>query len=188
MADDITVKIHGIEEAIATLRGLPDKLRRRALRNALAAGARIVREAARQAAPVISASAFAVRKGYRKVGTIRDSITVRTSKQARKAGDVGVFVNVRPAKKGKRGSKNPNDPFYWRFLEFGWTPANRSHGRGKAGIRARRKLSRAGAKPDQPGRKFLKAGADVLNAALEAFKAAIGPQLAKLNRNPKDPL
>jgi HK97 gp10 family phage protein len=74
---------------------------------------------------------------------VRDAIRVRTSKTARKAGDVGVFVNVKPlpgnkyksftkenlfrgtvrgyalVKKTERGANNPNDPFYWRFLEFG---------------------------------------------------------------------
>jgi HK97 gp10 family phage protein len=56
---------------------------------------------------------------YRKPGTVKQAIRVRTSKADRRAGDVGVFVNVRPAKAGQRGAKNPNDPFYWRWLEFG---------------------------------------------------------------------
>lgn len=171
MAGD--VRISGLDDAIAALKGLPDKLRRRALRNALAAGARIVRDAARQAAPVISSADPAVQKGWRKPGTVKRAITVRTSKQARREGNVGVFVNVRPAKgaafrKGRlvrasqRGARNPSDPFYWRFLEFG--------------------TRRARPAP------FMRPAASALQAALEAFKAAIGPQLAKLNRNPKDPL
>mgnify|MGYP000561918945 CR=1 FL=1 len=32
---------------------------------------------------------------------------------------MGVFVNVKPAKSANRGARNPNDPFYWSFLEFG---------------------------------------------------------------------
>lgn len=186
MAGDMTVKIDGLEEAKAMLRSIPTKLRKRALRNALAAGARVVRDAARKSAPVISPSATAVAKGYRNPGTVRDAIVVRTSKKARKAGDVGVFVNVRPAKGAKykttttkgllggkrrtrtlvrssqRGAKVPTDPFYWRFLEFG--------------------TKRARPFP------FLKSAAGALDQALQAFKAALLPQLARLNNNPKDPL
>jgi HK97 gp10 family phage protein len=77
-----------------------------------------VRNAARRSAPVLRAGT-ALKAPYRKPGTVRDAIRVRTSKADRKAGDVGVFVNVRPAKAGARGAKNPNDPFYWRWLEFG---------------------------------------------------------------------
>lgn len=169
MADEV---IHGLEEAQATLRGLPDKLRRRALRNALSAGARLVRDAAKQAAPVISPAHPSVLKGWRKPGTVKRALAVRTSKAARRAGDVGVFVNVRPApgarvRAGKavasqRGAKSPNDPFYWRFLQFG--------------------TKHLRAVP------FLGAGVARLRDALQAFQAALGPQLAKLNRNPKDTL
>lgn len=186
MAGDVTVKIQGLDELKALLQGLPAKLRRRALRNALAAGARIVRDAARQRTPVINAGSPAVAKGHRKPGTVRDAIVVRTSKQATKAGDVGVFVNVRPAKGAKfrtttrsvlgiakikqrhvvratqRGAKSPKDPFYWRFLEFG--------------TKRSREFS------------FLRPAAAKLSAALEKFKAVLGPQIAKLNTNPKAPL
>ncbi len=162
--------LEGLDAAIATIRGLPDKLRKRALRNALAAGARIVRDTAKQAAPVLSASDPAVIKGWRKPGTLRKAIMVRTSKLARRAGNVGVFVNVRPAKGAKfsggrqvrasqRGAKSPNDPFYWRFVEFGTKRA--------------------------APRKFLTTGAAKLGAALDAFKQAIGPALAKINANSK---
>lgn len=153
--------ITGIPDLKAALAGIVPKLRVRALRNALAAGARVVQAAARQRTPVISASALAVRKGYRKPGTVRKAISVRTSKLARRTGDVGVFVNVRPAKKGARGAKNPGDPFYWRFLEFGARGGRRAYG-------------------------FLKEGGNRLPQALQTFLKAIGPQINKLNR-PKAP-
>ena len=162
--------ITGLTEAIATLKALPDKLRKRALRNALAAGARLVRDAAKAEAPVLSANDPAVRKGWRKPGTLRKAIALRTSKVSRKRGAVGVFVNVRPAKgvkfkggkqvKGsQRGAKNPSDPYYWRFVEFGTKRAKE--------------------------RKFLREGAQQLGRALEAFKAAMSVALAKINANPK---
>ena len=149
----ISAKVNGIPELKAALAGLVPKLRRQALRNALAAGARVVRDEARRRAPVLQPT---LRAPYRKPGTVRKAVLVRTSKTARRAGDVGVFVNVRPAKRGQRGAKNPNDPFYWRFLEFG--------------------TKKMAARP------FLQAGARKLADALEAFKRVIGPQIDKMNR------
>lgn len=186
MAGDFQVKIDGLDELRANLRALPAKLRKRALRNALAAGARLVRDAARARAPVLSSSAKAVQQGFRSSGLVRKSIVVRTSKASTRAGDVGVFVNVRPAKGAKfrtvtrrafglvkvrtrtqtrassRGAKSPTDPFYWRFLEFGTKRARQF--------------------------KFLGGAVSQLSAALAKFKATLAPQIARLNRNPKEPL
>ena len=175
--------VTGIPDLRAALSSLPAKLRVRALRNALAAGARVVQGAARAATPSISASALPVRLGYRKPGTVKKAISVRTSRVARQAGNVGVFVNVRPAKgaafrtstrnvlgfklrsktlkrASQRGAKSPNDPFYWRFLEFG-TKNMRPFG-------------------------FLQRGAQQLPRALAVFNAKIVPLIEKLNR-PKAP-
>lgn len=157
----ISAKVVGIPDLKEALAGIAPKLRVRALRNALAAGARIVQKAARSAAPVISPSALPVRKGYRKPGTVRKAISVRTSKAARRAGDVGVFVNVRPAKKGARGSKSPNDPFYWRWINYGTKHVRRPF-------------------------KFMERGAAMLPQALPVFLAKIGPAIEKLNK-PKAP-
>lgn len=135
--------IEGLDHLLAQLKALPKAMRTRVLRNALAAGARPVRDRAKRAAPVLSA-ASAKAAPYRKPGTVRDAISVRTSKAAKQAGNVGVFVNVRPAKgatyrtetlrsrllgvkvkrstlksASQRGAKSRNDPFYWRFIHFG---------------------------------------------------------------------
>jgi HK97 gp10 family phage protein len=156
----IQVKVSGLPDLREALRSIPDKLRKRALRTALAAGGRVVRGAARQAAPIIPAAALPVRRGIRKPGTMRDAISVRTSKLSTRRGDVGVYVNVRPAKRGARGAKNPNDPYYWRWIEFGTKFA--------------------------APRPFLQEGAKKLGEALQVFIAKIGPQIAKLNK-PKAP-
>lgn len=166
MAADVQVRLTGVEEMTRRLQSLVPKLRVRALRNALAAGARVVRDEARRRAPVLQTStpsgASALRRGVRKPGTVRDAIVVRTSKVARRAGDVGVFVNVRPARgatrtrASQRGAKNPNDPYYWRFLEFGWDRKPQGYG-------------------------FLQAGAQRLGEALRRFQATLGPQLAKFD-------
>ena len=184
--DGVFAKVEGLPDLRAELQGLPAKLKVRALRNALAAGAREVQKAARAATPVISASDPMVRKGYRKPGTVRQAIRVRTSKRDRREGNVGVFVNVRPAagakyktrtatalggllkardrvmvKASQRGAKSPNDPYFWRFIEFGTKTGTRAYG-------------------------FLQKGADALPRALEVFVKKIGPAIQKLNR-PKAP-
>lgn len=176
----IEAKVTGIPDLRAALRGIVPKLRVRALRNALAAGARVVQRAARDATPVINAASLPVRLGYRKPGTVRQAISVRTSKTARAAGNVGVFVNVRPAKGARfkttrgafglkvrrqvrasqRGAKSPNDPFYWRFLQFGTKHARAFN--------------------------FLERGAQQLPQALQVFLAKIVPAIEKLNQ-PKAP-
>lgn len=109
-----TQQIQGFDDLAAKLREIPKALRKRVLRNSLAAGARLVRDSARASAPVLQSAAL-----YRTRGTVKKAISVRTSKVARRSGDVGVFVNVRPAKSGARGAKSKTDPYYWRWLQFG---------------------------------------------------------------------
>ena len=162
---EITAKVVGIADFREALMSIPNKLRRRALRNALAKGARIVRDAIKPNVPVLSGN---MKAPYRKPGTVRDAIAVRTSKRDTAAGDVGVFVNVRPAKGSNVGGKNPNDPFFWRFINF-------SH-RSRAGNLI-------------PGKHFLEKGAGVLDQALAAFEADLGPQIQRLEASHgKDPL
>ena len=117
MAGEV-VRIEGLDELKRKLAEIPRAMRKRVLRNALAAGAREVRDVAKRNAPVMTLGT-SLKAPYRKPGTVKQAIRVRTSKADRKAGDVGVFVNVKPAKAGQRGAKSPNDPFYWRWLEFG---------------------------------------------------------------------
>ena len=180
----IGATVRGIPELKAALAAIPDKLRRRALRNALAAGAREVQRTARTAAPVLQ---LAQQSPRRQSGTLRKAISVRTSKLARKRGDVGVFVNVKPAPKGQRGAKNPRDPFYWRWVEFGWNPPRSSDGRGAAGKKARRQLLRQGGAKRVPGVGFLQAGARRLGEALQIFIRQVGPAIAKLNNKGQTP-
>lgn len=149
--------VHGIPDLKLALAQIAPKLQYRALRNALAASARVVRDEAKRLTPVLQVPVRT--KGgvvKREPGTVRKALSVRTSKNNKRAGNVGVFVNVRPAKRGSRGTNNPRDPFYWRWLEFG----------------ARH----------MPGRSFLQGAASKLPESLEVFKAKIGPQIAKLNK------
>ena len=180
MAGD-TSRWTGIPDLRQALADIPEKLRKRALRNALAAGGRVVRDAAKASAPVLQTSA-----PYRTPGTVRGAISVRTSKQARRAGDVGVFVNVRPAKGGAKGAKTGKDPFFWRWQEFGWTPFSGPR-KGKAGAlnKRERRRARASGKAGSvqiPGRKFLSNAASKLPQALQVFIAKIVPAIQKLNQ------
>jgi HK97 gp10 family phage protein len=151
----IKATVTGIPDLKAALAGVVPELRRRVLRNALGAAARVIRDDARRRAPVLSPT---VNAPYRIPGTVRKAIVVRTSKESRRAGNVGVFVNVRPAKKGQRGAKSKTDPFYWRFIEFGT------------------KFFKPGS-----GVQFLQRAADKLPQALQVFISQVGPQIAKLN-------
>lgn len=174
------VRIEGLDELKRKLAEVPKALRKRVLRNALAAGAREVRDVAKRNAPVMTLGT-SLKAPYRKPGTVRDAISVRTSKADRKAGDVGVFVNVRPlkgnkwkretrqtffggkvtsyklVKKSERGAKNPNDPYYWRWLEFGT-----------------RKMA---------ARPFLRPAASALPKALAIFEARIAKWINETDRS-----
>lgn len=164
MPDD--TEIHGVEEIVALTKQIPLDMRKGFLRNALAAGARILRDDAKKNAPVLNTTVAV--KG-RKSGTVRDALAVRTSKQAKAAGDVGVFVNVKPAKGASRGANNPNDPFYWQWLEFG-RKARAASGTTRAvgAIAPKRFLSNSAAKFPE---------------ALAVVEASLRKQMAKYEKN-----
>lgn len=168
-----TQQIRGFDDLAAKLREIPKAMRKRVLRNALAAGGRLVRDKAKADAPVLQGSV-----PYRTPGLLKKSIVVRTSKRDRRAGDVGVFVNVKPAPGAKyktrtsrflgvkikervqtrtsqRGAKSKTDPFYWRFVNFG--------------------TKKMAARP------FLTNAASRLPAALAVFQAQVGKWVAKTN-------
>lgn len=202
MAGEV-VKVQGLDELLAKLREIPVKLRSRYLRNWLASGARIVQREAKAKTPVLSV-ANAKKAPYRKPGTVRDAIRVRTSKRDRKTGDVGVFVNVKPLSKGAirsfkaggggSGFKNPNDPYYWRWLNWGRESRVGEAARERVarvkrviggvrtivvkGVRARGAKRAVG-----PMRafKFLEAGAAKLPDALRAFEAAAAKWFDKVD-------
>ena len=155
MAGEV-VRIEGLDELKRKLAEVPKAMRKRVLRTALAAGAREVRDVAKRNAPVMTLGT-SLKAPYRKPGTVKQAIRVRTSKADRRAGDVGVFVNVRPAKAGQRGAKNPNDPFYWRFLEFGTKK--------------------------MPARPFLQRATSALPKALTIFQERIAKWINETNRS-----
>lgn len=133
--DTVEIRVQGLEQAIRALQELPNTLRRRVLTKAVRAAAEEFKLRAQAAVPVLAQATL-----YRNPGTLKRAIKVRTSKRDRRDGNVGAFVNVKllPGAKYKtirdargkaigrtlkkaseRSAKNPNDPFYWRFVEFG---------------------------------------------------------------------
>lgn len=153
------ITFKGIESVKKALEGIPNRLRRKLLRNALAAGGRVFRDEARRLTPVLASPVVLRGKGVvRMPGTLRKAIVVRTSRRAAKSGDVGVFVNVRPAKGHVRGARSPFDPYYWRFVDFGTVKFRgvrmfeRSVGKaGEALRRIEKGLSKALARFNTPG-------------------------------------
>jgi HK97 gp10 family phage protein len=184
MAASVQFRVQGIAELRRELLSIAPRLRRRALRNALAAGARVFRDEARRRAPVLKlstiagASAFA--RGVRKPGTLKRAISVRTSKLSTRRGDVGVFVNVKPLKGG--GAKNPNDPYYWRWVEFGWNPASGSTTKAQRRyLNKRFSAFRKAGNTVKPGAAFLRGAVAKQGEALRRVEQTLGPQLRRLN-------
>lgn len=184
----VTVKVNGLQELRAALQGLAPKLRKRALRQALAAGARIIRDEARRRAPRLKASTYsgasALRRGVRAVGTLQKAITVRTSKINTREGNVGVFVNVRPLRNSGAngpGAKNPKDPYYWRWQEFGWKPKSGPRTTVRR-IALRVRGQRSAPATAKPGARFLQLSVGKQGEALRQFELSLGPQILKLNQ------
>lgn len=174
----IESRLTGLDDLERALRELPESIRRRKLRAALAAGGRIVRDAAKGAAPVLRR---AVR--HRTPGLLRDRVAVRTSKRdAATAGQVGIFINVRPAKGAARGANSKGDPYYWRFVEFGRragvTKRRQAGGVVSTGLLNRRRTVRVGA---MPAAGFLARSSAQLPAALAASERSLGRQIKALN-------
>ena len=161
MADGVTVKLEGVDALNKALADATKQIRTKAVRSALRKAGQVISKEAKQAAPVLSAPTKT-----RKPGTVKKAIAVRASKFARQAGNEGVFINVRPLRGsrqkalGKAGAKNPNDPFYWRFLEFGTVK-----------MKARPFLSPAA---ESKG-----------NEAIKTFMDSVIPQIEKLNNKAK---
>lgn len=162
MADGLIVKLDGVEDLKRALSEAAADIRKKAVRGALREAGKVIQGAARATAPVLL-----VATPTRKPGTVRRNIVVRASKFARQAGNEGVYINVRGirgrarvARLGRAGANNPNDPFYWRFLELG--------------------TKKMAARP------FLQpAAASKGDEAISKFMQSVVPQIEKLNRRKK---
>ena len=182
MADSIEIKLQGVDELVSALRASPEKIRRLAVRGALRKAGRVIATAAKAAAPVLK-----MPTKTRRPGTVKRAIRVGVSKFARRGGDEGVFIGVRPLtgarqqKLGKAGPTNPNDPYYWRYVEFG-TPPHVIKGVGGKRLGLAPSYPRVVSHPGTKGAGFM------ASAAREKGQEAVGvfmreaiPQIEKLN-------
>lgn len=151
----MAVEVKGLDELKRKFAEIPKAMRSRVLRNALSAGARLVRDEAKRNAPLLQ---NIMKAPHRTRGTVKAAIRVRNSKADRRDGNVGVFVNVKPLKRG--GAKNPRDPYYWRWLEFGWKTTKG------------RKIA---------GKEFMQKGAKKLGNALTVFETSIAKWMNGIN-------
>lgn len=114
-------EVKGLRELGLKLRELGDKVERQIADAALRQAANVIRDDARQKAPVL-----AIPTKYRKPGVVKRAIVSkkgRAPKGQRKMvvgvrGLTGAAIRKFKAS-GGAAAQNPNDPFYWYFLERG---------------------------------------------------------------------
>ena len=110
-------EIEGLADLKRSLADLTSDLKRKVVRAGLRDAAAPIAKQARANAPVLKKD-----HPYRLPGTLKKSIITKASKQFNgRNGEIGVYVAVRKRKGlgGKASARNPFDPFYWRFQEFG---------------------------------------------------------------------
>lgn len=187
MADGLDVKVSGIADFKAAITALVADMRRKVVRAALRDAARPVIRAAQNNAPVLR-----VPKRNRRPGTLKRNIKVFASKVKNgRNGVLGVFIKVRASKAalkkgGGAGAKNPNDPYYWLFQEFGFTATGRRRLRGGSRRRdlVRNALISSGRARRIEGRHFLQRGFQQgQGEALAIFQRRIGERIAAANQN-----
>lgn len=112
------VHVQGLKELSQALKALPENIARNVLRGAVNAGARLVREEARQKAPVMQEAV----PNHQPPGTLKRSIVSTFVRELSNLQQVTYFVAVRQGKRyrhqGKAGTLS-QDAYYWRFVEFG---------------------------------------------------------------------
>jgi HK97 gp10 family phage protein len=173
MSDAVTVKIN-LGQFRRELADLGLKVERRVTTNAVRAAARVYRDAAKGGAPRLRKP-----DPRRIAGALAAAVSIFRARNAQR-GTVTYSVGVRASKAAKgRGA----DPFYWRFLEAGWTP--RGRGQALTGGRNRKSLERSRARA--AGGRFVQypflapAFQRSSSAALAAFERRFDSDLAALN-------
>lgn len=113
----MAVEVHGLKELADALRALPAELASKnggPLAKSLRAAGNLIRDEAKRRAPVLEGESK-----YRKPGTVRDAIRTRRDRIQAPGAAETFEVYVKQAKGAKRGTFSKDDPFYWRFVEFG---------------------------------------------------------------------
>lgn len=128
MADGLktSMRIEGLDELRRAMQNLPERMQKNVLSKAVNAGALIIRDDARVRVPILK-----IPDPRRIAGLLRRM--VRSTRGVRRGTEASAFVSVRRLTKGairkfkrltgKSGAQNPNDAWYWRFVEFGTSKA-----------------------------------------------------------------
>lgn len=115
-------EVKGLSDVLTRMARQEQKMRIRTIRKAAVIGANDIRDEAKRIAPVLQ-----VPTKNRTRGTVKAALRSKGRVQPDKSYEVTVWVKglSKDAKakfkseSGLAGSKNPKDPFYWWFLEFG---------------------------------------------------------------------
>ena len=99
----LSAKVEGLAELNRTLRGFGFELATRAVNGAVAAGGRVIRDAAKEKAPI-------------RTGTLRRAFYVKRVPELSSAWLRTYIVGVR---RGKKFQKRNLDAFYFPWVEFG---------------------------------------------------------------------
>lgn len=129
--------------------------------------------AARASASVVvkQARANAMAHGFKKSGLMIRNIRAIRRRSGVPEGQVIFSVGILANKKN-----GANNPYYWRFLEFGWNHVGSASRLGKAD----KKAGKTRAVTSIPARPFIQpAGEQSVDAAINAFKIKITEYLAK---------
>lgn len=117
-----TVQWRGFSELEQNLKMLGEDMREKGIKLMMSRAAVPMRDDAKHRAPILS-----VVDERRRPGTLRDAIAIWRKRSTRYA--VTYYVGVRQLSRkavatfkratGQGASDNPDDPFYWRFVELG---------------------------------------------------------------------
>lgn len=181
------IRVEGLDDLKTTLQGLPVHLRKKVMY-------KLLRKAAAPIIRMAKANAPVAKRATRRVipGLIKNSIRTAISKFKKPAaGEFGIFIKpfvpgkVKSLQRRARkagNSVNFGDPFYYKFVEFGFHAVGRKR---IAGGRKRRAATLArGGYTKVPGKAFLgRAFESGKTAALNLIRSDIAAEIAaKFNK------
>lgn len=171
----VVVQIKGLDELKRRLDMLPKDVASKALRKSVAAGASVIRLAAKNAAPV---SAGPVRRGGGKQttpGTLKRAALMKYVKAESNDTQVSYIVGFR---QGKRNQKSNRDAFYASWVEFGHKVVPR---RGKGAKRGTLARNRRNAQQEVPAHPYFAPAWEAnKQKALDVIQTRLTAELQKL--------
>ena len=175
--------IGGLGELKANFAKLGEAMERRVARAMVAAGGAVLKK---------EAKALAQGYGFKRTGALVKNIVIKREPSA-PAGTAEYHLGVRHGRNltkkqktegkslkisgGRVSVKYKDDPFYWRFLEFGWIPRKAAL---KGGKRKKDEARKRDAGRKIPGRSFIeKALTNKRQQAIDAMSARLQRELDK---------